>query len=77
MLERVTDGATQYRVTRLLEITQEPPKDITPFLMPGISLPDIKADQQFSQSTVMSMLERVWKYTMTQELSDIRLKDFK
>ncbi|KAI1013033.1 hypothetical protein LB503_001696 [Fusarium chuoi] len=73
----VTDGATKYRVTRLLEITQEPPKDITPFLVPDIPLPVIKADQQFSQSAVMSMLERVWKYTIAQELSDIRLKDFK
>ncbi|SCV29017.1 uncharacterized protein FFB14_02235 [Fusarium fujikuroi] len=70
-------GATQYRVTRLLEITQEPPKDITPFLMPGISLPDIKVDQQFSQSTVMSMLERralsagFWKLFERLEVSDI------
>ncbi|KAJ4280559.1 hypothetical protein NW764_004907 [Fusarium oxysporum] len=61
--DEVTDGVTKYLITRLLAITQDPPKDITPYLMPDVSLPVVEADQLF-KSTVTSMLERAQRYAM-------------
>ncbi|CAG7556075.1 unnamed protein product [Fusarium equiseti] len=40
----ISDGRTRFCVTRLLAIAQEAPKDITPFLGPGVSLPIVKAN---------------------------------
>ncbi|KAI3585089.1 hypothetical protein IWW34DRAFT_843942 [Fusarium oxysporum f. sp. albedinis] len=62
--DEVTDGVTKYLITRLLAITQDPPKDITPYLMPDVSLPVVEADQQLFKSTVTSMLERAQRYAM-------------
>ncbi|KAG6983077.1 UPF0390 protein [Fusarium oxysporum f. sp. conglutinans] len=62
--DEVTDGVTKYLVTQLLAITQDPPKDITPYLMPDVSLPVVEADQQLFKSTVTSMLERAQRYAM-------------
>ncbi|KAG5758921.1 hypothetical protein H9Q69_011027 [Fusarium xylarioides] len=75
--KEVTNGTARHWVTRLLAITQEPPNNIAPYLMPGVSLPVVQANQRLFQSTVTSMVERAQKYAMTQELSVIRVKDFK
>ncbi|KAF4449275.1 hypothetical protein F53441_7437 [Fusarium austroafricanum] len=73
----VSDNATKFWVTRLLAITQEPPKDITPYLQPGTSLPVVETNQKRSKSTITSMIKRDINSALAQDPTDVRVKNFK